>query len=65
MPSLATQLTRWESGLKRFPTISSGYTLGTFQRCNIIYRTLPDEIQRVIDKEYAKGMVSHDDELIE
>ena len=51
--------------MKRFQVIDESYALGKFQRRNIIYRALPDEIQRDVDKEHAKGAIPAYDDFID
>ena len=52
---MSSLLVRWEADFARFEVIDVGYELGKFQRGNIIYGALPDEIIREVDKEVAKG----------
>lgn len=44
---------RWESELTKFASIDPEYRLGKFQKRNIIYRALPQEIRDDIDREQA------------
>ena len=64
MLGLSNLLVRWEAELTRFEVIDVGYALGKFQRRNIIYRALPDEIQRDVDKEVAKGQLGTYEEFM-
>ena len=51
--------------MKRFQSIGGGYALGKFQRRNIVYRALPDEIQRDVDKEPTKRAIPDYENFIE
>ena len=56
---------RWESELTRFAAVDSEYQLGKFQKRNIIYRALPQEIGEDVDREQAHNQqLSHYDDLI-
>ena len=48
---------RWESELKKHETVSSDYVIGKHRRRQIVYKALPDEIQRAVDAEVAKGQI--------
>ena len=65
MPNLVTLLVKRESELTRFQAIDEGYALGKFQKQNIIHRALPDEIQRDVDKEHAKGAIPAYEDFID
>ena len=51
---------RWEAELKKFESIDAEYMLGKFQKRNIIYRSLPAEVQTDLNKE-----ISRDEQLNE
>ena len=55
MQNLSGLLRRWEAEINKFEAIDKGYALGVFQRRNMIYRALPETVQREVDKEVAKG----------
>ena len=57
-------LTRWKSELAHFEAIDPGYNLGIFQRRNIIYRALPDSVQKEVDKENTKEAIETCDEFM-
>ena len=57
MRDFNTLIAKWESELKKFVSIDPGYELGVFQRRNIVYRALPDEIKKAVDSEVAKGQL--------
>ena len=50
-PSLQT---RWESELLKFAAIDAEYRLGKFQQRNILYRSLPAEVQVDLDREQSR-----------
>ena len=57
---------RWESELAKFAAIDPEYKLGKFQRRNIIYRALPQEIRDDIDREQAHNQaLSQYDALVD
>ena len=56
---------RWESELKKHETVSSDYVIGKYRRRQIVYKALPDEIQRAVDAEVAKGQIASYEEFIE
>ena len=45
---------RWELELRRFVTIDAGYSMGKYQKKNILYRALPLEIQKEVDSVSAR-----------
>ena len=56
---------RWESELTKFSAVDSEYKLGKFQKRNIIYRALPQDIKEDVDREQAKNQeLANYDELI-
>ena len=57
MQNLSGLLRRWEAEINKFEAIDKGYALGVFQRRNMIYRALPETVQREVDKEVAKGQL--------
>ena len=61
MGNLVSLLRRWESEINKFEAIDKGYSLGIFQRRNLVYRALPEAVQKDVDKEVAKGeLVSYE-----
>ena len=61
MGNLVSLLRRWESEINRFGAIDKGYSLGIFQRRNLVYRALPEAVQKDVDKDVAKGeLVSYE-----
>ena len=57
MQNLIGLIRRWEAEINKFEAIDKGYALGVFQRRNMIYRALPETVQREVDKEVAKGQL--------
>ena len=45
---------RWEAELKKHDAISKEYFIGKYRKRQIVYRSLPDEIQKSVDAEVAK-----------
>ena len=57
---------RWESELIKFAAIDVEYKLGKFQKMNIIYRALPQDIKDDVDREQAHNQSLADyDKLVE
>ena len=56
---------RWDSELIKFAAIDNEYKLGKFQKRNIIYRALPQEIKEDVDREQAHNQeLAGYDELV-
>ena len=51
--------------MKIFRTIDEVYVLGKLQKSNLIDGALPNEIQRDVDKEHAKGVIPDYEDFIE
>ena len=60
MQNLSGLLRRWEAEINKFEAIDKGYALGVFQRRNMIYKALPETVQRKANKEAAKGQLQND-----
>ena len=47
---------RWESELKKHELVNREYVIGKFKK-QIVYKSLPDEFQKYVDAEVAKGQL--------
>ena len=56
---------RWEAELKKHEAISREYFIGKFRKRQIVYRSLPDEIQKAVDAEVAKNQLQSYEEFID
>ena len=48
---------KWASELRKFVAIDPGYALGDFRKRNIVYKALPEDIQKDVDREVGKGQL--------
>ena len=56
---------RWESELKKHELVNREYFIGKFRKRQIVYKSLPDEFQKFIDAEVAKGQLQSYEEFID
>ena len=56
---------RWESELKRHEAVNREYFIGKYRKRQIGYKSLPDEFQKSVDAEVAKGQLQTYEEFIE
>ena len=56
---------RWESKLKKHELVNREYFIRKFRKRQIVYKSLPDEFQKYVDAEVAKGQLQTYEEFIE
>ena len=55
MGNLVSLFRLWESEINKCEALDKGYSMGIFQCRNLVYRALPEAVQKDVDKEVAKG----------
>ena len=65
MSKFENLIIRWESELKRHEAVNRQYFIGRFRMRQIVYKSLPDEVQKSIDAEVAKGQLQEYDDFVE
>ena len=55
---------RWESELRKHESVSREYFIGKFRRRQIVYKSLPEEIQKAVDIETGKDQLQSYEEFI-
>ena len=56
---------RWESELRKHEVISREYFIGKYRKRQIVYKSLPDEIQKSVDIEVGKNQLQTYEEFID
>ena len=54
MAKFENLIIRWESELKRHEAVNREYLIGKFKKRQVVYKSLPDEVQKSVDAEIAK-----------
>ena len=56
---------RWEAELRKHEYISREYFIGKYRKRQIVYKALPDEIQKSVDIEVGKNQLQSYEEFID
>ena len=56
---------RWEAELKRHEAVNREYFIGKFRKRQIVYKAMPDDVQKSVDMEVAKGALQTYEDFIE
>ena len=65
MAKFENLIVRWESELNRHEAVNREYFIGKSRKRQIVYKSLPDEVQKSIDAEVAKGQLQEYDDFVE
>ena len=65
MAKFENSIVRWEPELKRPEAVNREYLIGKFRKRQIVYKSLPDEVQKSVDAEVAKGQLQEYDDFVE
>ena len=65
MPKFENLYIRWKAELKRHEAVDREYFIGKFRKRQIVYKSLPDEVQKSVDAEVAKGQLQQYEHFIE
>ena len=57
MSNFENLFVRWEAQLRKHEAFSRDYFIGKFRRRHIVYKSLPDEIQKSVDVEVGKNQL--------
>ena len=64
LKNLTTLLAKWEKELRDFENLDKEYKVGTFQRRQIIYKILPDEVKRMVTYQQGMGSLKEYDDFL-
>ena len=63
--NFGTTFAEWEASLKRFEDRDMEYKIGKFQRRQILYKAMPDEIKRLIVVQLGMKMLTEYDDVVD
>ena len=65
MSKFENLIVRWDSEHKRQEAVNREYFIGKFRKRQIVYKSLPDEVQKSVDAEVAKGQLQEYDDFVD